>query len=343
MVAAIPLHLGLAILAALISASIVRAMIAVQVMDRPDPRKAHDRPVPKGGGVGIVLAFLLGMAFLYWSDPLAMGTGASIPAMIGASVFIAVVAFLDDLNDWPFLVKFAAQVIGAVVVVASGLMVAGDGWGMPGFIPGWLLTVLWILFVTNAMNFIDGVNGLASGVTLIAGVFVGGIAAAHGGGFAYAACLLLAAGLAGFLPFNFPRARIFMGDVGSQFCGFLLAVLGVVASRLPGLPLPGLLMPLLLSGVLFDVAFTLLRRAWSREAVTQPHRGHLYQVAHRAGVSPVVVTLLHWGFAAFGGLLFLTAPASLPWLACLLAVLPQLVWAWYVTRRARTAGIGRWG
>ena len=82
------------------------------------------------------------------------------------------------------------------------------------------------------MNFIDGLNGLAGGVALIAAGFLAAIAAAYGGWFAYFAALLLAAGLAGFLPFNFPRARIFMGDVGSQFCGFMLAVLGVVASRL---------------------------------------------------------------------------------------------------------------
>ena len=84
------------------------------------------------------------------------------------------------------------------------------------------------------MNFIDGLNGLASGVALIACLFLAFIAEQHGGWFAYAAAGLLAAGLAGFLPFNFPRARIFMGDVGSQFCGFMLAVLAVVASRFDG-------------------------------------------------------------------------------------------------------------
>ena len=93
--------------------------------------------------------------------------------------------------------------------------------------------------------------------------------------------LLLAAGIAGFLPFNFPRARIFMGDVGSQFCGFMLAVLAVVASRFEGLQMSFLLVPMLLSGVLFDVGFTLVRRAVAGERVTAPHRGHLYQVAQR--------------------------------------------------------------
>ena len=83
----------------------------------------------------------------------------------------------------------------------------------------------WILFATNAMNFIDGLNGLAAGTALVACGFLALIAAGQGGWFVYFAAMLLAAGLVGFLPFNFPRARIFMGDVGSQFCGFVLAVL----------------------------------------------------------------------------------------------------------------------
>src|SRR6185312_7098565 len=120
-----------------------------------------------------------------------------------------------------------------------------------------------------------------------------------GGWFVYFASLLLAAGLIGFLPFNFPRARIFMGDVGSQFCGFVLAVLGIAASRFESVEMSFLLVPLLLSGVLYDVAFTLVRRALAGENVARAHRGHLYQVAHRAGMRPVTVTSVHWGFAVW--------------------------------------------
>ena len=135
----------------------------------------------------------------------------------------------------------------------------------------------------------------------------------HGGWFAYFAALLLAAGVVGFLPFNFPRARIFMGDVGSQFCGFVLAVLAVVASRFEGVELSFLIVPMLLSGVLFDVAFTLARRLLAGERITEAHRGHLYQVAVRTGVPAWAVTLIHAGFAAFGGLvalLFIAVPVA---------------------------------
>jgi UDP-GlcNAc:undecaprenyl-phosphate GlcNAc-1-phosphate transferase len=205
---------------------------------------------------------------------------------------------------------------------------------------------VWILFTTNAMNFIDGLNGLASGVSLIACLFVVFIAEQHGGWFAYAAGGLLAVGLAGFLPFNFPQARIFMGDVGSQFCGFILAVLAIVASRFDGVELSFLLMPMLLSGVLFDVGFTLGRRALAGLPLTKAHRGHLYQVAQRSGVQAVRVTLIHWGFAAFGGLcclVFIAAPSAYKPLVPALTALPQLVWIWFVVRKAGAAGLTRWG
>jgi UDP-GlcNAc:undecaprenyl-phosphate GlcNAc-1-phosphate transferase len=157
---------------------------------------------------------------------------------------------------------------------------------------------------------------------------------------------LLASGVAGFLPFNFPQARIFMGDVGSQFCGFMLAVLAVVASRFDGVELSFLLVPMLLSGVLFDVAFTLVRRALQGEAVTQPHRGHLYQVAQRSGLPGVMVTLVHWGFAFFGGaccLAFIVVPSPFKPPLPFLTLLPQLLWVWFVVHKARKAGVRHWG
>jgi len=187
---------------------------------------------------------------------------------------------------------------------------------------------------------------LASGVALIACLFIVCIAQQHGGWFAYASAGLLAAGLAGFLPFNFPVARIFMGDVGSQFCGFMLAVLAVVASRFDGVELSFLLMPMLLSGVLFDVGFTLLRRLFQGEAVTRAHRGHLYQIAQRSGVSPTAVTLVHWGFAIFGGvccLVFISAPSANKTQIPFITLVPQLVWVWFVVCKARKAGLRCWG
>ena len=343
-------HLGFAAALILCSAAIVRMMIAVRVMDTPEARKMHDRPTPKGGGVGIVLTFLVGIAVLYRYAEFARLADPYFRGVIEASVAIAVVAFLDDLFDWPFTIKLGAQVLAALVAVGSGLYVTDFRIPYMGPLPfawaGVAATMVWILFTTNAMNFIDGLNGLASGVALIACLFIVLIAAQHGGSFAYAAAGLLAAGIAGFLPFNFPKARIFMCDVGSQFCGFMLAVLAVAASRFAGVELSFLLMPMLLSGVLFDVAFTLVRRALAGESVTKPHRGHLYQVAQRSGMPPVAVALMHWGFTVFGGLcclLFIALPSIYKPPVPFLTLLPQIVWLWIVVNRARAAGLSRWG
>ena len=348
--AAILRHLALGLGLAILSGIVVRAMIAVRVMDTPAARRAHTRPTPKGGGVGIVAAFLFGSLLLYRYAAFARLADEYFLGVIAASAAIALVAFLDDLYDWPFSVKLGVQLLAALTAVGSGLYIHDLNLPFAGPVAvGWIgvpVTVVWLLFTTNAVNFIDGLNGLASGVTLIACGFLALIAIGHGGAFCYAACGLLGAGILGFLPFNFPRARIFMGDVGSQFCGFMIAVLGVVASRFDGVALSFLLVPMLLSGVLFDVAFTLVCRALAGERLTQAHRGHLYQVAHRSGVPPVAVTLIHWGFAVFGGvccLIFLAAPTGWKPLVPLLTLPPQLIWLAFVVTRARRRPAGRWG
>jgi UDP-GlcNAc:undecaprenyl-phosphate/decaprenyl-phosphate GlcNAc-1-phosphate transferase len=348
--AALLRHLGFALLLMLLSAAIVRAMIAARVMDTPEARKAHTRPTPKGGGVGVVVTFLVGVALLYRYAAFSRLADPYFRGVIEASGAIALVAFLDDLFDWPFTIKLGAQALAALVAVGSGLYVLDFRIPYMGPLPfGWAgiaASFVWIMFVTNAMNFIDGLNGLAGGVALIACLFIVLIAAQHGGWFAYAAAGLLATGLAGFLPFNFPKARIFMGDVGSQFCGFMLAVLAIVASRFDGVELSFLLMPMLLSGVLFDVAFTLARRLLAGESILKPHRGHLYQVVHRAGLPAEVIAIVHWGFVVVGGAvceLFIATPSFYKPIVPLLVLVPQTAWVCYVVMRTRAAGLRCWG
>jgi UDP-GlcNAc:undecaprenyl-phosphate GlcNAc-1-phosphate transferase len=342
-------HLAFCVGLAMVSAVMVRAMIAARVMDTPNPRKAHATPTPKGGGVGIVVAFLLGIAVLYGFAQFARLGDGYFRGVIAAAALIAVVSFIDDVYDWPFAFKLAAQVAAALAAVGSGLYVSV--YNLPGIGAvdiGWLgipATLAWILFVTNAMNFVDGLNGLAAGTTLVASVFLAAIAGLQEGWFVYFAALLLAAGTAGFLPFNFPRARIFMGDVGSQFCGFMLAVLGVAAARFGSVDMSFLLVPLLLHGVLFDVAFTLARRLLAGHNIIHAHRGHLYQIAQRAGMDARRVAMTHWGFAALGGVVALAFLYAGPaWkLALPFSLLGmQVGWALHVARLARRAGLRDW-
>ncbi|MDD2794559.1 glycosyltransferase family 4 protein [Acidocella sp.] len=346
---ALPRHIALMAGLAIFSAIIVRAMVTAGVPDHPAARKAHSHVTPKSGGVGIVAAFMLGVLLLHRYGQVSRIAEGYFLGVIGAAFLMAGVSFLDDLLDLSFVIKLSGQFAAGIAAIAAGLWmptlalpyygVLNLGWaGIP-------LTLLFLLFVTNAMNFIDGLNGLAAGVTLITCLFLAGIAGRYGGFFIYTASLLLAGGVLGFLPFNFPRARIFMGDVGSQFCGFMLALFGVAATRFEGAPLSFLLVPLLLSGVLYDVSFTLIRRLLAGENIARAHNGHLYQVVRRAGMDARMVAMLHWGFTVLGGvcaLVFLSLPPAWKPPLLLLPLAVQIGWTIYVFRRARVANIGAW-
>jgi UDP-GlcNAc:undecaprenyl-phosphate GlcNAc-1-phosphate transferase len=347
---AIPRHLALLAGLAIFSGIVVRVMIAIGVPDRPDAaRKAHTTTTAKSGGVGIVAAFLLGVLLLYRYGQVSRLAETYFIGVIAAATLMAAVSFLDDLLSLSFVIKLLTQLIAAAAAVAAGLWV--HVFLLPQFgtvdigALGIPLTIFFLLYVTNAMNFIDGLNGLAGGVTLISCLFLAGIAGLYGGFFVYTASLLLAGGVLGFLPFNFPNAKIFMSDVGSQFCGFMLALFGVAAARFESAPLSFLLIPLLLSGVLYDVTFTLIRRILARENIAQAHNGHLYQVARRAGIDARAVAAAHWGFCTLGGLAaiaFLAAPRDLKLAALIVPILVQLAWTAAVIRQAHAANLGKW-
>ena len=340
-------HLAFAVLLAALSAGVVRLMIAFPILDVPNHRSAHRNPTPRGGGLGVVVAFVAGMLVLYQAAQFARLADTQFLGVILAGVAIAAVALWDDVRDLSARVRLFAQLGAALVAVGSGLVVTQLGVPWLGVVElGWLgpvLTLVWIVGCTNAVNFMDGLDGLVGGTLLLVAAALSAIAVSQGGWFVYAAALILAAGFAGFLPFNLHPARIFMGDVGSQFAGFMMAVLAVAAARFDGQHLSFLIVPLLMFSLLFDAGFTLLRRAVMGERLAEGHRTHLYQIAQRAGVAVRVVAALHWGFAAFHAalaLVFLALPSAAKPFIVLPALAVQLVWLACVIRRMRAAGIG---
>jgi UDP-GlcNAc:undecaprenyl-phosphate GlcNAc-1-phosphate transferase len=339
-------HLLFALGLALLSAAAVRAMIRWPILDIPNDRSAHSVATPRGGGVGVVAAFIVGLLVLYRVADFARLEDRQFLGVILAALAIAGVALVDDIRNLSARLRLLAQLAAALVAVGTGLTLSRLGLPWIGVTElGWIgpaLTVFWILGCTNAVNFMDGLDGLVGGTLLIACIALAAIAGAEGGRFVYVAALMLAAGFAGFLPFNLAPARIFMGDVGSQFAGFMLAVLAVAAARFDASQLSFLIVPLLLFGLLFDAAFTLLRRGWMGDKVGAPHRTHLYQMAQRSGMPIPAVAATHWGFALLHtalAVLFLQLRPGLKPLIVLPALAVQLLWLAYVAMRVRRAGL----
>ncbi|GBR23171.1 undecaprenyl-phosphate alpha-N-acetylglucosaminephosphotransferase [Acetobacter orleanensis NRIC 0473] len=319
-------------------------MIRVAVLDHPGHRSAHERPTPKGGGVGVMATFFV----LF---PVIQGvTGQPIltaPVLLTAlaTALLAGVSWLDDLYQWPPSIKFAAQCLAAVMVVAGGTnLPLPPAWG--GLMAGAVLSVLWLVFITNAINFMDGLNGLISGSLAVGCVLVALVGPSFGVPDLFWPALLLCACLCGFLPFNYPKARIFLGDVGSQGCGLLAGAAALHVAQVTTLPSGWWLGPCLLFPLIYDVLFTLARRKLAGQSLVQAHRGHLYQVLHRTGVSPALITLAEWAYVVWGcGVAFWVAPmAFLPGLACAVALLlaPQLLWTRFAALQARRHPVGPW-
>ena len=317
------------------------------VLDEPNHRSSHERPTPSGGGLAIVATAAAGFAVIWLAGFRTGLSGMHLAGFALAAAGMAAVGYVDDLKLLrTFAVKLAAQVAAAVLLTLSGIVVT-QVWvpGAGAVDIGWLgypLTVLWIVALTNIFNFMDGLDGLAGGTAVIVAVFLGAVTFVEGSSFVHVFCYVIAAGAAGFLVFNFPPARLFMGDVGSQFLGFSFAALAVIAAEVDSSRTSLLVVPLLFFNFLFDTGFTLCRRALRGANVTSAHREHLYQLANRLGWSHVRVTLFHYAVAAVQGI-GAVAMAELAPDRRILVFVPfvvfEIAYAAVIMRRARAQGL----
>ncbi|HEX8650337.1 MAG TPA: hypothetical protein VF708_05825 [Pyrinomonadaceae bacterium] len=310
-----------------------------QFLDMPNERSSHSRPTPRGGGLAIVTVVLAGiwLAVLLWrpitSEP------ALLAYTLGA-IIVAVAGWLDDLRSLPVRVRFLAHGLGALLVIG------GIGYWRTAELPlvgqlslSWLglpLVFFWIVGLTNAYNFMDGIDGIAGGQAVIAGLGWALFGWLGNDPLVCALGMLLAASSLGFLGHNWPPARIFMGDVASGFLGFSFAVLPVIAAlRDARLILVG---ALLVWPFLFDTIFTFLRRLSRGENVFAAHRSHLYQRLVICERSHLFVTSLYTALALVGLLLsymWLTGGAGSYALIVLIFPLLCLALWFYVIRQER--------
>ena len=291
----------------------------VGAVDTPkDERRVNTTTMPRLGGLAIIAGFVVSIVYLLiilnieksinlYEDNMYIKL---IGFLIGGLI-ISIVCFIDDLKDLPPLVKLAAQVIAAIIVVAFGLRI--ENVNIPFFsyvgLPNAfsiILTIGWIIGVTNAINLIDGLDGLSSGVALISCVSMLIIFALNGSPIiAILLITALAGSLSGFLPFNFNPAKTFMGDAGSNFLGYSLSVISIFGVA-KTYTLIVIVAPLIILGLpVLDTLVAIFRRiikGKSLKAIMQADKGHLHHKLLKQGFSQREAVLIMYAITAALGL-----------------------------------------
>ena len=285
---------------------VTRYMLKRQILALPNHRSSHEMPTPSSGGVSIVLITFSGYLAYYFIGGSTTNWLPILGVVIG-SLVVAIVGFLDDLDRWPsFKTKLLSQIVAVAILFACGLVVDRVSLPWIGSVElgswGYLVTLVWVVGLTNAFNFMDGLDGMAGTTAIVAAAFFAFIAYSLGSIFIFVVSYIIAASVFGFLFYNFPKARIFMGDVGSQFLGFLFAALAVLALKSGEFLISFWVMPLLFFHFIFDTAYTFVRRLSSGEVVTDAHRSHLYQLVNRLGWAHPKVSLLYAGMCTSQGI-----------------------------------------
>lgn len=319
--------LGCAGIAALGAWLARRYALSRAMLDLPGARRSHSVPTPRGGGLGIVAATVAVLLLAIHLGPVA-GSGPAW-AMLGGLLAVAGVGWWDDHRDLPALLRLGVH-------LGAGLMVALAVLGWPGGALDALLVglaMLWVAAMVNLWNFMDGINGIATAQAAVVALAVTWLPGALDGPWTLVALGVCAACI-GFLPFNFPRARIFLGDVGSGALGFSLAVVLLVAASRSAPP-QWLLLALLPAAFIVDAGMTLLQRMLLGRRWWQPHREHAYQWAVRQGHAHARVTYLYTfiglvaAIMAFG---FWNSPAGMAGLAFVAGIAGLCVLRWSTKR-----------
>ena len=300
-------HLIFALLLIIATTLVTGLMLKAGIMALPNHRSSHDRPTPSGGGLGAVVVITIAIGWYYlWAG----GDGTNsfdIFCLLGGSLIVAIAGFADDIGKLPnFKTKLFLQICAVMVLFAGDLVISQltlpfigitnlGWWGYP-------ITLIWVVGLTNAFNFMDGLDGMAGCTAIVSALFCTIIAFNEGAIQIFVMSYIIMASVIGFLPFNFPRSRLFMGDIGSQFLGFLFAGLSVFTFAAHEPKVVFWIMPMLFLHFIYDTTYTLIRRLSAKENVTEAHRSHLYQLLNRMGWSHVQVSSVYAFLCVIQGL-----------------------------------------
>lgn len=316
---------GAASISLLLTPLIIRAASALRLYDAPDGvRRLHDSPVPRLGGVAVyvsaamvsILVVVVGGHVFWPNGVITEYEWRMLMGLLFGSAVLFVVGLVDDLRPLPPSVKFAAQVVAALVALYFGLrfnrVTLGYGEGVRVGMLSAPLILLWIIGVTNAYNLIDGLDGLAGGIALVACGTILAVSLRLGNIAVLIPAAALTGALFGFFRFNFPKARIFLGDAGSMSVGFLLAVLLLKAAEVPGpsvlvaIPILAMCVPML------DLTLAIIRRWLRGVPLSGADARHIHHRLMALGLTQQRTAIVLWflagTMAAFGLVIAFSAP-----------------------------------
>ena len=309
------LSLVLAFVASILLTPVVKALaFKVGAVDRPNYRKVHARIMPRLGGLAIFGSFLVGYFVLRPEDSTAL-------YIVLGAVMIIITGVLDDMFEITAKAKLLGQFIAAGIVIYGGLEIEFINLPFGGQLDfGYFsipLTILWIVGITNAINLIDGLDGLAAGVSTIALITLAGMAFMMGDMFVFAMAAILAASCAGFLFYNFHPAKIFMGDSGSLFLGYMIGVLALLGFK--NVTVISLIIPIIMLGVpISDTFFAIVRRLRLKQPLSAPDKSHLHHCLLDVGFTHRQTVLIIYALASMFGVAALIFSQATLWGAILL-------------------------
>ncbi len=311
-----------------------RLAIKVGALDIPkDPRKIHSKPMPYFGGLAIYIAIMACM-FVYMPH-----TKTNISIMVGATV-VVLAGIVDDMYDMPAKIKLLLQIVAALIAIQGGVRIHFitnplSATGM-SYLLSWLsypITLFWLVGITNTINLIDGLDGLASGVASIAATTLLFTAANMGHDFIVMQCAIIAGASLGFLPFNFNPAKIFMGDTGALLLGYMLAVTSVLG-MVKSVAAVALAVPIFALGLpIFDTAFAIIRRYLNKKPIMQADKEHLHHKLMKSGLNQRQTVLIMYFISMMLGIIAVIIADTDPFKGIILATISVLV-VFYFAKKA---------
>lgn len=279
----------------------IRLAPKIGAVDIPlDNRRMHTKTMPRFGGLAIFAGSTAAMLIFLKFDP-------RVVTIVMGGALIYILGVIDDIKHLSAKVKFLGQTFVALIMYVNGIRIEfltnflGEGNSQLGDVLCFIITMVWIVGITNTVNLIDGLDGLAAGTAAIASLCIAYTAYIHGTYLAAGAMLALAGATLGFLPYNFYPAKIFMGDGGSLYLGFMLATLSVLGT-VKSATLVTMIIPVLVLGVpIFDTFFAIFRRFVNKRPIMEADKGHLHHRLMKLGYGQRRATLMLYGITAIMG------------------------------------------